>query len=443
MSIYYYAAYTVYTYIWLINFNTIFIMSNPDDNNNKNTTSTTASSVNSNLVELSGKLEVLKKAYKDERKKKTELEEEIAKLNEENVIKQETIDKLKTEYMRLRENSKMQFPSFISGLFDKDSNNNNNSNTTSNSNNTNNTNEKPLPKGPDKKDEQITSLQSEIETLKDKISSLEQDKLQLTTTMNEAFTLFNKNQKALTDKKDELELTIQQEITSLLNDYTSEENTLKQKLTEQNIKVDEQNKSIQCMSELCRTFDLQKFNYEKEISASKKQIETYKQETETKGKEIQNILTSKKELQLSLNDYKEENLRLSNEVKQYKFIIEELTPLSIYHVFKGKILSMNKETVVKKVEISFGKVKHSMWYHEEGSKECVLDSNDITNIWNDETFTNRLWMKIYVNRTQKVIHCEFKAKEVKGILDFYKRSVQEKKDKIDNALIDTTLGVYY
>ena len=74
MSIYYYAAYTVYTYIWLINFNTIFIMSNPDDNNNKNSTSTTASSVNSNLVELSGKLEVLKKAYKDERKKKTELE---------------------------------------------------------------------------------------------------------------------------------------------------------------------------------------------------------------------------------------------------------------------------------------------------------------------------------------------------------------------------------
>ena len=408
-------------------------MSNPDDNNNKNAPATAAPSVNSNLVELSGKLEVLKKAYRDERKKNTELEGEITKLREENVIKQETIDKLKTEYMRLRENSKMQLPSFISGLFDKDSNNNNN--TAPSSNNSNNPNEKPVPKGPDKKDEQITSLQTEIEALKDKITSLEQDKVQLTTTMNEAFSLFNKNQKALTDKKDELELTTQQEITSLLNDYTSQVNTLQQKLTEQNIKVDEQNKSIQCMSELCRTFDLQKFNYEKEITASKKQIENYKQQTAIKGKEIQNILTSKNELQLSLKDYKEENLRLSNEVKQYKFIIEELTPLSIYHVFKGKILSMNKETVNKKVEISFGKVKHSMWYLEEGSKECVLDSNDITNVWNDETYTNRLWMKIYVNRTQKVIHCEFKAKEVKGILDFYKRSIQEKKDKIDNALI--------
>ena len=420
---------------------------NPDDNNNKNTPpSTPTTIVNANLVELSGKLEVLKKAYKEERKKKTELEEEIAKLKEENVIKQETIDKLKTEYMRLRENSKMQLPSFISGLFDKDSNNTNNSsnNPTSNSTNSSNPNEKPLPKGPDKKDLQITSLQTEIDSLKDKISSLEQDKIQLTTTMNEAFSLFNKNQKSLTDKKDELEQTTQQEITSLLTTYTSQVNDLKQKLTEQNIKVDEQNKSIQCMSELCRTFDLQKFNYEKEISASKKQIETYKQQTEIKGKEIQNVLTSKNELQLSLNDYKEENLRLSNEVKQYKFIIEELTPLSIYHVFKGKILSINKENVInKKVEISFGKVKHAMWYHEEGSKECVLDSNDITNIWNDETYTNRIWMKIYVNRTQKVIHCEFKAKEVKGILDFYKRSIQEKKEKIDNALIDTTLGVYY
>lgn len=426
-------------------------MSNPtpDDNSNKNTPpqqQPQTPSLTANLVELSGKLEVLKKAYKEERKKKTELEEEIAKLKEENVIKQETIDKLKTEYMRLRENSKMQLPSFISGLFDKDSTNTNNSSSTTTSNVTNSTNpnEKPFSKGPDKKDLQITSLQTEIESLKDKISSLEQDKIQLTTTMNEAFSLFNKNQKALTDKKDELEQSTQQEITSLLTTYTSQVNALKQKLTEQNIKVDEQNKSIQCMSELCRTFDLQKFNYEKEISASKKQIETYKQQTELKGKEIQNVLTSKNELQLSLNDYKEENLRLSNEVKQYKFIIEELTPLSIYHVFKGKILSINKENVSnKKVEISFGKVKHAMWYHEEGSKECVLGGNDITNIWNDETYTNRVWMKIYVNRTQKVIHCEFKAKEVKGILDFYKRSIQEKKEKIDNALIDTTLGVYY
>lgn len=40
------------------------------------------------------KIEVLKKGLLDERKKRSELEEEIIKLKEEGVIKQENLDKL-------------------------------------------------------------------------------------------------------------------------------------------------------------------------------------------------------------------------------------------------------------------------------------------------------------------------------------------------------------
>ena len=51
----------------------------------------------------------------------------MIKLKKENVIKQETIDKLKKEVLKLRENSnKAEFPSLITGFFD-----NNNSKTPS------------------------------------------------------------------------------------------------------------------------------------------------------------------------------------------------------------------------------------------------------------------------------------------------------------------------
>ena len=45
------------------------------------------------------KLEVLKKALQEERKRKNELEEEVIKLKEDVVIKQENLDKIKKELL--------------------------------------------------------------------------------------------------------------------------------------------------------------------------------------------------------------------------------------------------------------------------------------------------------------------------------------------------------
>ena len=65
------------------------------------------------------KIEVLKKGLLDERKKRSELEEEIIKLKEEGVIKQENLDEPKKELLRLRDkNGKTQL-GFLTNLFDK------------------------------------------------------------------------------------------------------------------------------------------------------------------------------------------------------------------------------------------------------------------------------------------------------------------------------------
>lgn len=63
------------------------------------------------------KIEVLKKGLIDERKKRTELEEEIIKLKEGGVIKQENLDKLKKELLSLKDKNGRNF---ITNVFDKD-----------------------------------------------------------------------------------------------------------------------------------------------------------------------------------------------------------------------------------------------------------------------------------------------------------------------------------
>ena len=393
-----------------------------------------------NIENLAKKLEVLKKAVLDERKKKNELENEMSKLKEENVIKQETIDKLKKEVLKLRENSnKAQFPSFITGFFD----NNNNKTPSILKDEQPNIKEPSHKEGPDERDTKIKELQAEINELKEKVDFLEKEKSVLNVNMSEAIEEFNKNKQKIETEMNEYKTSKQNEINSIKYEHETKINSLNKQLVEQSLTVDEQNKSIQCMSELCKSFDLQKFNYEKEVSTTKKEVEEYKEQFDLKNNELNNALEDNKKILITLGDYKEENLRLTNEVKQYKFIIEELTPLSIHHVFKGVILPRNKEETKKKVEICFGKFKHSMWFKEEGFKEVVLVSNEIYNIWVDEKYTNRLWMKIYVNKTQRMFVCEFKTKEIKSIIDFYRRSVKEKKDNVDNAIIDASLGVYY
>ena len=68
------------------------------------------------------KLEVLKKALKDERKQKSELEAEVIKLKEEVVIKQENLDKMKKELLKLREKNGKNQLSFITNIFDNNNN---------------------------------------------------------------------------------------------------------------------------------------------------------------------------------------------------------------------------------------------------------------------------------------------------------------------------------
>ena len=96
------------------------------------------------------KLEVLKKALKEERKRKNELEEEVIKLKEDVVIKQENLDKIKKELLKLREKNEKNQLSFIANIID-------------------NNNEADEPQKENEDEEEKELLRKQIEDLNEKI----------------------------------------------------------------------------------------------------------------------------------------------------------------------------------------------------------------------------------------------------------------------------------
>ena len=102
------------------------------------------------------KLEVLKKALKEERKRKNELEEEVIKLKEDVVIKQENLDKIKKELLKLREKNEKNQLSFIANIID-------------------NNNEADEPQKENEDEEEKELLRKQIEDLNEKIASFEKE----------------------------------------------------------------------------------------------------------------------------------------------------------------------------------------------------------------------------------------------------------------------------
>ena len=99
---------------------------------------------------------MLKKALKEERKRKNELEEEVTKLKEDVVIKQENLDKIKKELLKLREKNENNQLSFIANIID-------------------NNNEADEPQKENEEEEEKELLRKQIEDLNKKIASFEKE----------------------------------------------------------------------------------------------------------------------------------------------------------------------------------------------------------------------------------------------------------------------------
>ena len=363
------------------------------------------------------KIEVLKKGLLEQRKKTSDLEKEVIQLKEEVIVKQETIDKLKEELSNLRDkSSKKKIQRFITGFFDE---------------------------GEQSKieDDETTILKKENEDLKEKIQSLQSEKNFINSKLSESMTEYNTLKSKLDSKIEEAKTEMDAKVAKMKDDFELKNQNLLKQIFDKNQMLAEQSKSIKCMSELYKSFDMQKFNYEKEISTLKSEVENNTKNLEIKQSQIDILLKEQDKLLKKIEEDNNEIMQMKDEITQYKLIIDDLTPINTDYVFQGYLITKGIKT---KLEISFAKYKQSIAFKEENQKEKVFVNKEISDVVIDKKNSNRVWICIYSKGQQKNYLCEFNKKEAEYIVKFYKGiKVRQNDVGVENALMNASLGDYF
>ena len=363
------------------------------------------------------KIEVLKKGLLEQRKKTSDLEKEVIQLKEEVIVKQETIDKLKEELSNLRDkSSKKKIQRFITGFFDE---------------------------GEQSKieDDETIILKKENEDLKEKIQSLQSEKNFINSKLSESMTEYNTLKSKLDSKIEEAKTEMDAKVAKMKDDFELKNQNLLKQIFDKNQMLAEQSKSIKCMSELYKSFDMQKFNYEKEISTLKSELENNTKNLEIKQSQIDILLKEQDKLLKKIEEDNNEIMQMKDEITQYKLIIDDLTPINTDYVFQGYLITKGIKT---KLEISFAKYKQSIAFKEENQKEKVFVNKEISDVVIDKKNSNRVWICIYSKGQQKNYLCEFNKKEAEYIVKFYKGiKVRQNDVGVENALMNASLGDYF
>jgi hypothetical protein len=198
------------------------------------------------------------------------------------------------------------------------------------------------------------------------------------------------------------------------------------------------------MSELYKSFDIEKFNYSKQMNESKKELSEYKDKYEQQNIEIQLLHKHNEKLIKQSEDDNQEIIRLKAEIKQFKQIIDDMTPITIDYIFDGFLVSIEKKQLdqKKKLEISFGKYQNSIAFKLQQEKEKVIINKDIIDITQDKHSNNKIWLSAYIDKKQVNYLCEFTKRELEYILKFYNQ-IKVRNDYVEKALMNVSLSDYY
>ena len=371
------------------NVNNIIINNINNNNNNEND--------KENLM----KINILKKGLLEERKKNSDLNNEIIKLKEENVIYKEKNMKLKSKIEKLSKeineyknnnnnNGNINYVGKFFTNFFEDNNNNSENEEEENSNDSN-------------------TNSNLINSLQNQISILSNEKKILSNKIEEINTKFIKI------KEDYENL-----LTNLKNDFAIKEKKYLNEISEKTIR-------IESLTEFVKNFENEKNSYENSIT---KKNETLKEIIKNQEK-IFNDLENKNSLIKNLN----------YQINEYKKIIEQLTPINNTLDFEGyKILNKNNEKI--KVIFNFSKNKNKITYKEQNKKEIIFTTKELINMNQDKNNKNIIYMEFYLNKIKYNFQYLFQnERDCEYILKFYKEI--KKPGIIQNTLFNLSLNDYF
>ena len=380
---------------------------------------------------LKNKIEELKKQNTELSSKNKELEEENQKMKEDKVTKQELINKLKEELQKYRDKSSKKITNFFSSLLESDE--------------PENIEEK------DKKDSKIESLEQENIQLKKELSDIK-NKLDFTDkklieSMNEINDLNASKEKSKIEIE-ELENKYKKTIEDIKNENMQNENNLKIKIDEGEKKLIEYLKAIRDKDIIIKSIETIRGDRDKDVLTMKEKVRIAEETLNKNNEELKTVKIQNELMNKEIINYNRKVEDLKVEIQQYKLIIEDLTPLSKDYIFKGKIISDNKENSIKtgnnnNLEISFGKYKQSV-YMKVGDQELFLLGKEILDVLGNKYIPGQV--KFFLKLNDGKINTEIIGQFTKKEGEYIRKFIYEFKNKSSNKeeeLMNLSLNNYF
>ena len=374
------------------------------------------------------KLSILRTALLDERKKSENFQNELNKLKEENlsiiksndnlkeenILKKEQIEKLKSELSKYKnKNGQKNLKSFFNQFFEEN----------------------------EEKQEDDETIET-INLLKEKISLIENEKTFINGKLNELMNDFNKSKESYEIKIKDLEKNYNIKLNQYEKEIREKEERFNKEIEEKNKIINENIENTNYLTNYIKTFDSQKIEYENRISKIKLDIEMYIQNLNKKNEEIQVLFNEQEHLLQEIEDYKKEILELKVEITHNKVLISELKPIESNHLFSGFLIPDEDNGHLKLVELSFGTGKNKFYFKIEKEKELLLSNKEVIDIIEDSERKNRVKIILKINKEKKSFICDFTEKEIQSMLKFY-YEFKKKPSFIEGALIGMNGDYFY
>ena len=349
------------------------------------------------------------------------------KIKEENVTKQESINKLKEELGKYRGKSTKKLTNFFSSLLESD--------------NPENVEEK------DKKELVIESLEQENIKLNKELSEIK-NKLEFTDKkLNESINDLNTYKDKSKSDVEEVENKYKKTIEEINNKNAEKEKSLKEKLDEYEKKIFDYAKERREKEIIIKSMESMRGENVKDVFAMKEKVRIA-EETLNKNNEEMKVIKKQNEM---MNDeiikYNRDVEDLKLQIQQYKLIIEDLTPFSIDYVFKGKIINENNGINTKSsnnnLEVSFGKYQQSV-YMKIDDQELILLGKEILDVLGNKYIPGQVKfiLKINEGKTNTEIIGQFTKKEGEYIRKFF-NEFKSKSSSKDDELMNMSLNNYF
>lgn len=372
---------------------------------------------------LQKEIEELKKLNTELNTKNSKLDEENQVLKEENVTKQELINKLKEELQKYMDKSSKKLTKFFSSLLESD------------------TQQNVDIEVKDKNNLKIESLEQENfklnKELTDIKNNLDISDKKLSESTKELITLKEKSKKEL----EELETKYKKEIEEINKEKSNKEKKLNQKIQETEKKMLEYANALRDKELVIKSIESIRGDRDKDVILMKEKVRIAEETLNKNNEEMKIMQNNKKSMEKDIIKYKTDIEDLNMQIQQYKLIIDDLTPISINYVFKGKIL--NENLANKNIEICFGKYQQSI-YFKIGDKEFILVWKEVCDMLGNKYIPGQIKIILKLNgeKNNSEILAQFTKKESEYIRKFY-REFKYKSSTKEEELMNLSLNNYF